>query len=246
MFAIVGYGFVGKGTEYLLTICGHGDYIGIHDPAAGFEISSWKYIQYGFLCVPTPEGEDGELDLTVLTEVYNMMLDNNVTPVIRSTIGPDQVSLFPKAIMMPEFLREAHWISDVEEINTLVLGGEQAPQLANHFKGKSTVVVDAATAAMYKLSRNAVLATKVILANQLKIVCDELGADYGALKEMFKADNTIGQSHWDVPGPDGKLGFGGKCFPKDLSHMSMLYGEQENIFDYVQRLNQSIRGTDGS
>jgi UDP-glucose 6-dehydrogenase len=245
MFAIIGYGFVGKGTEYLLNICGQSTNVRIHDPAHDLEISNWKHIDYGFLCVPTPQGTDGELDLSILTEVYNMMLDNDVVPVIRSTIGPDQVGLFPKAIMMPEFLREANWISDVEDINTLIIGGDRASELTPVFsRVKSVQVTTAVTAAMYKLSRNALLATKVVLANHIKQVCDSMGADYDQLTEMYQLDNTIGQSHWSVPGPDGKMGFGGKCFPKDLSHMSALCDSDNNLFEHVEKINSEIRGND--
>jgi len=243
MIAIMGYGFVGKGTEYLLQICGYTNQVQIHDPAQGHTVTNWEHVEYAFVCVPTPESETGDLDLSILTEVYQQLLDNDVTPIIRSTIGPDQVAQFPEAIMMPEFLREANWVKDVEEITTVILGGDGTEKLERIFTGKTVIHTDPVTAMMYKLSRNALLATKVILANQIKTVCERLDADYTELVKLFNNNNTLGQTHWDVPGPDGKLGFGGKCFPKDISHMSTLYGDdQDNIFNFVKNLNNTLRG----
>jgi len=240
MFAIVGYGFVGHGTEYLLDVCGNIERVQIHDPDQGYEIKDWSHVKYAFLCVPTPE-KNGTLDLEVLKETYNMVIENGAVPVIRSTIGPDQVAEFPKAVIMPEFLREQSWREDVEKIHFVILGGEVKEDLTKCFPGKRVFLVDQKTAMMFKLARNAALAVKVTMANEFKQVCDQYKVNYDELAAMFKMEGCLGITHWDVPGPDGKFGFGGKCFPKDLTHFDSLCGE-DNIFNTALNSNKVFRG----
>ena len=58
--------------------------------------------------------------------------------------------------------------------------------------------------------------------NEMKLICDGVGADWNLALKGFAADQRIGDSHLNVPGPDGRLGFGGACFPKDINaFMSM-------------------------
>jgi UDPglucose 6-dehydrogenase len=70
---------------------------------------------------------------------------------------------------------------------------------------------------MVKYFTNCFLATKVIFSNEMKQVCDPLNIDYDKVVEYALYDERLGRSHWSVPGPDGSLGFGGHCFPKDLN-----------------------------
>jgi UDPglucose 6-dehydrogenase len=69
---------------------------------------------------------------------------------------------------------------------------------------------------------NVFFASKVSLMNEFKQICDTIGGDWELALKGFVSDQRIGDSHLDVPGPDGKLGFGGSCFPKDINaFMSM-------------------------
>jgi UDPglucose 6-dehydrogenase len=72
-------------------------------------------------------------------------------------------------------------------------------------------------AELVKYTTNCFLATKVSFANEIKQVCDSLDVDYDKVVEYAIKDKRLGGSHWSVPGPDGLLGFGGSCFPKDLN-----------------------------
>jgi UDPglucose 6-dehydrogenase len=63
---------------------------------------------------------------------------------------------------------------------------------------------------------NCFLATKVSFMNEMKLISDVIGADWDLVVTGFSADERIGISHTKVPGHDGKLGFGGSCFPKDI------------------------------
>ena len=70
---------------------------------------------------------------------------------------------------------------------------------------------------MVKYFSNCFLATKVSFANEMKQICDGLDLDYDKVVEYATYDERLGKSHWAVPGPDGHLGFGGSCFPKDIN-----------------------------
>ena len=217
---IVGYGFVGKATEYLLTKVGAE--ISVYDPPLGFD-SANSEVDYVFLCVPTPLKGD-KLDTTILEEVYQQF--NNKQVVIRSTIGPDQVEKFPDAIIMPEFLRERSWKEDVDNPNLpLVIGfpGEVHEGFVSTFNNvKTPTVLGAKGASMFKLARNASLAMRVALANDFYEICQKHGIQYNEVANLLQTDIWLGGTHWQVPGPDGELGFGGNCFPKDLTHIANL------------------------
>ena len=81
---------------------------------------------------------------------------------------------------------------------------------------------------MVKYMTNAYLATKVSFANEIKLICDSLSIDYDDVVKITTLDNRIGNTHLTVPGPDGELGFGGHCLPKDLNALIYL-AEQNNL-----------------
>tara|TARA_B100000519_G_C13800328_1_gene230832 strand:- start:3 stop:389 length:387 start_codon:yes stop_codon:yes gene_type:complete len=82
---------------------------------------------------------------------------------------------------------------------------------------------------MIKTTTNSFFATKVTFANMLYDVCGSLGINYDNMVEaMQEADPRVGDLHWQVPGHDGKRGFGGKCLPKELSSMIAI-SKQNNI-----------------
>lgn len=238
---IVGYGFVGKATQYLFREALNFD-IDIHDPAQGYTAKESLY-DYIFLCVPTDlDSGTKKLSIATLKEVYEEWKDKGRV-VIRSTIGPDQVEQFPEAIIMPEFLREKHWKEDVDDKELpIIIGGEHVWCEPLYLKTCSlnkgdTIFVGAKQASMYKMARNSALAMRVALANEFKEICDKLDIDYDILTGMLSRDKVIGGTHWQVPGPDGKLGFGGKCLPKDLTHMSTLCYNEYNIMDDAIKAN---------
>ena len=74
-------------------------------------------------------------------------------------------------------------------------------------------------AEMIKYLTNCFLACKVSLANEFAQVAEKVGADWDTVWGIASTDERLGESHWKVPGPDGKKGFGGSCFPKDVNGM---------------------------
>ena len=236
---IVGYGFVGKATEYLLSKVNAE--ISIYDPPLGFD-TEVSEVDYVFLCVPTPL-KDNTLDTSILEKVYEQFKDKQT--VIRSTIGPDQVEKFPDAFIMPEFLRERSWKEDVDNPNLpLVIGfpGEVHEGFVSTFKDiKFPTVLGAKGASMFKLARNASLAMRVALANDFYEICEQHGIKYNEVANLLEKDIWLGGTHWQVPGPDGKLGFGGNCFPKDLTHISTLCYNIDNPMAVALTQNKSRR-----
>ena len=84
-------------------------------------------------------------------------------------------------------------------------------------------VTDTVTSELIKYTLNCFFSTKVSFMNEIKMLSNKIGADWDKLVEGFTSDSRIGDSHVDVPGPDGKFGFGGKCFPKDLNALMELF-----------------------
>ena len=97
---------------------------------------------------------------------------------------------------------------------------------------------------MVKYFSNTFLATKVSFANEMKMICDKLSIDYDKVVEYSTYDERLGKSHWAVPGPDGKLGFGGSCFPKDINALvvlSLLNGIEPKMLMATIKTNLNVR-----
>ena len=91
---------------------------------------------------------------------------------------------------------------------------------------------------------NCFLATKVSFMNEMKLISDEIDANWDDALEGFKLDKRVGHSHNDVPGHDGKLGFGGSCFPKDVSallYFSEKIGINLNTLSGAWKTNLEVR-----
>ena len=242
--AIIGYGFVGKATEYFLKEHLKMEDVLIHDPNLGYHVDNWGEIIYAFICVPTNLNEN-KLDTSIIDTILSE-LHVGVQPVIRSTIGPDQCVAYANRgiIIMPEFLRERHWKEDVDDPNIdLLIGCYNCDEFVDMMScgNKFVKQVTPIQASAIKMFRNAALAVKVGLANDFKGICDTLDTDYEVIKEFLEADVNLGGTHWSVPGPDKKEGFGGTCLPKDLTHASSLCYNTNNIMNTALEANKKRR-----
>ena len=92
---------------------------------------------------------------------------------------------------------------------------------------------------MVKYLTNTFLSVKVSFANEIYQLCDKLNIDYDKVVEYATYDKRLGDSHWSVPGHDGDFGFGGHCFPKDLSALIFL---SENL-DTISNVLTATRDT---
>ena len=199
-----------------------------------------------FVCLPTPMKKDGSCDTSIVENTV-MELDNlaltrqcsNRIVVIKSTIPPGTTEKLNEeckhiqVVFNPEFLTEANFIEDFKNQSRIIIGGPRPAstkvrQLFYKVFPKSHIIKTHSTIAeMVKYMTNTFLATKVSFANEMKMICDGLNIDYDKVVEYSTYDERLGKSHWAVPGPDGKLGFGGSCFPKDINALTHLAGELE-------------------
>jgi UDPglucose 6-dehydrogenase len=176
----------------------------------------------------------------VLKEVNKVQRGNSII-LLRSTMVPGSSSKFQKQfpklniVFNPEFLTERSANFDFINQSRFILGGQKdnvqkCSQLFRWRFGNSVPIIETnyQTAEIIKYMNNCFLATKVSFMNEMKLVSDKCGADWDMAVEGFIRDGRIGHSHIDVPGPDGKFGFGGSCFPKDVQAM-INYGKSIDV-----------------
>ena len=238
---IIGRGFVGSAVEF-----GFSAQTGCDAEVRIFDKDSSKSIHtlsetvnksdFIFLSVPTPSNPDGSMHLGILEaalqdiESVNKRKDNVV--LIRSTIIPGTTkklqNKFKKLnlVFNPEFLTERSAKFDFINQSRFILGGRKkytrmVTDLYRWRFGDSVPCIETnyETAELIKYMNNCYFATKVSFLNEMKLVADKCKADWDIAVEGFIRDGRIGHSHLSVPGPDGKLGFGGSCFPKDIQAM---------------------------
>ncbi len=210
-----------------------------------------------FICIPTPMRKSGECDTRLLKDVIGRVdrecsnLGSDLpTLVIKSTVSPgttqrinETVSSNLNVCFSPEFLTEANSIEDFKNQTRIIIGGEGAKKVKQMFRKPfpniPIVVTKSETAEMVKYFINCFLATKVTFANQMYDICESSNIDYDKVCEYALLDKRIGSSHLAVPGPDGDRGFGGHCFPKDLSAI-VYFAEQNNTFlDFLAQVGVS-------
>ena len=184
--------------------------------------------------------------------------DSKPTIVIKSTISPGTTDRLHRkykgvdVIFNPEFLTEANFLEDFKNQSRIILGGirrgtTKLRQIYSKvFPNVTIVKTGAKHAEMVKYFTNCFLATKVSFANEMKMLCDKLNLDYDKVVEYATYDERLGKSHWAVPGPDGELGFGGHCLPKDLSALINVavdnsLGLYINVLSGVLETNDKVR-----
>jgi len=214
-----------------------------------------------FVCVPTPMNKDGSCNICIVEDVVReinfVTVDTpNRIVAIKSTIPPGTTTIFNNQynnidiVFNPEFLTEANFIEDFKNQNRIIIGGPRPAttklrQVYSLVFPEATIIkTGSKTAEMVKYMTNTFLATKVSFANEIKMICDEIDIDYDKVVEYSTYDDRLGKSHWAVPGPDGKLGFGGSCFPKDLNaliHLSNFLGVDSPVLMGTWNTNVSVR-----
>jgi len=184
-----------------------------------------------FTCLPTPMNEDGSCDLSVIEDTIKQLneLGNGHIIIIKSTVPPGTTKRLNAQcenidiVFSPEFLTEANFIEDFRSQNRILIGGPRPASthvknmFGKVFQGIPIIKTGSNTAEMVKYFTNCFLATKVGFANEMRQICDQSEIDYDKVVEYSLYDNRIGSTHLSTPGPDGKRGFGGSCFPKDIN-----------------------------
>ena len=187
--------------------------------------------------------EDGSCSIALVTNVVKELESLSVPLkkiVIRSTV-PVGTSASLGVNFMPEFLTEANWQEDFRKNKDWIIGIDSEMDSPELWKSrepfselaglayKNILYTSTKEAECIKLIRNSFLAVKVSFFNEVESFCRNEGLDFETVRQGTTQDKRIGPSHSKVPGPDGKRGFGGTCFPKDLHSLyHQMYSEKRN------------------
>jgi len=186
-----------------------------------------------FVCVDTPPTYSGDADLSrVRAVVQELSEDGDHVLIMKSTVpagtGESIRRDMPDLsyVSCPEFLKEGTAVADFMNPDRVVIGAdagdeEAADAVARLYRplGGEILRTDVASAEMIKLASNAFLATKISFINEIANVCEEVGADVGQVARGMGLDERIGSSFLRAG-----IGYGGSCFPKDVSALKMLAG----------------------
>jgi UDPglucose 6-dehydrogenase len=186
-----------------------------------------------FVCVDTPPTYSGDADLSrVRAVVQELPEDGDHVLIMKSTVpagtGESIRRDMPNLsyVSCPEFLKEGTAVEDFMNPDRVVVGADAGDDAAADAVealyrplGGEILRTDVASAEMIKLASNAFLATKISFINEIANVCEEVGADVGQVAKGMGLDERIGGSFLRAG-----IGYGGSCFPKDVSALKMLAG----------------------
>jgi UDPglucose 6-dehydrogenase len=261
MIGIIGQGFVGNAIYQKFK-----EYFVVNtydlDPQKRNTDSLKKVVdksEFIFVCLPTPmKSIDGSCDISIVENVIEEInsIDKHVIVVIKSTIPPGTTEKLNRKyeniniVFNPEFLTEVNAVQDFNDQKRIVLGGPRPSTTklrriyTKVFPKAHIIKTDSTHAEMVKYLTNSFLATKVSFANEIYQICDKLNLDYDKVVEYSTLDERLGQSHWSVPGPDGDLGYGGHCFPKDvraLIHLAEKMSINPLMLKSTNKKNDQVR-----
>jgi UDPglucose 6-dehydrogenase len=208
--------------------------------------------EFAYLCVPTPQGDDGSADLSYIETAARqigpvlpaeaVVVNKSTVPVgstraVERVLGRDDVLV----VSNPEFLREGSAVHDFLNPDRIVIGSDDqsaAVRVASLYIGVTAplIVTDPASAETIKYASNAFLATKISFVNAMAAVCEAVGADVKDVVLGMGYDKRIGHEFLK-PGP----GWGGSCFPKDsraLVHIAETAGYSFDLLQGVITVNE--------
>ena len=233
---VIGWGFVGQATGKGLSK-NKKNKIFIYDKQRISPLTLEEVVEkseFIFICVPTPMHNDySGMNMAIVEEVAGQIAKvakgTNKIVIVKSTVLPGTtaglIKKYPKVnwAMNPEFLTQKNANYDFAHPYRTVLGasneevGDRLKKLYQTIypKNQPYFIMDVTSAELTKYMSNNMLAAKVLLADEFYFLSQKIGADYDTVRRAVGADPRIG-THLQVPGPDGDVGFGGACFPKDM------------------------------
>jgi UDPglucose 6-dehydrogenase len=210
-----------------------------------------------FIAVPTPPQPDGSVDLSFIERVardiaaamtsYKIVVDKSTVPVKTGDKVAETIKRYCKAktefdvVSNPEFLREGFAVEDLMKPDRVVIGvHSQRPvkamtEIYTPFKAP-IIITDINSAELIKHAANSFLALKISYINAVSIICEASGANVQEVANGMGMDVRIGRRFLDA-----SLGFGGSCFPKDLSafiQISEQLGYDFQLLKEVQNINE--------
>lgn len=222
---IIGLGAVGKGVHSLFP-----DAAVYDEPLGVGTREAINECDFAFVSVPTPQGEDGSCDTSIVEDVLSWCEAGII--ILRSTVSVGSTDRLrqesgKRIIFQPEYgpgETPDHPFKDVRDIRWIILGGrrEDTIPVADLYKKafNSNIALhqtDARTAELTKYMENCFLALKVTFCNEFYGMAESLGVDYNEMRELWLLDPRMNRSHtWVLP---DDRGYGGKCLPKDIAAM---------------------------
>jgi UDPglucose 6-dehydrogenase len=209
-----------------------------------------------FIAVPTPPMADGSVDLSFIEGVsreiagamraYKIVVDKSTVPVKTGEKVAETIKRYCKAkvdfdvVSNPEFLREGFAVDDFLKPDRVVVGVSSTrpvPALKEVYAPyhAPVIVTDINSAELIKHAANSFLALKISYINAVSVICELSGANVQEVAHGMGMDARIGRKFLDA-----SLGFGGSCFPKDLSafiRISESMGYKFGLLQEVQRIN---------
>jgi UDPglucose 6-dehydrogenase len=209
-----------------------------------------------FIAVPTPPLPDGSVDLSFIEKVareiagamtcYKVVVDKSTVPVKTGDKVVETIKRYCKArvefdvVSNPEFLREGFAVEDLMKPDRIVIG-VRSPRPVAAMKevyapfNAPVIVTDINSAELIKHASNSFLALKISYINAISVICEAAGANVQDVANGMGMDDRIGRRFLNP-----SLGFGGSCFPKDLSAFIKIaeqVGYDFNLLKEVQRIN---------
>ncbi len=216
-----------------------------------------------FLCLPTPQGEDGSADLSYVFAAaeeiaaiisksgdtsYKILVNKSTVPVgtsstVKKILGKYAIRNVD-VVSNPEFLREGYALEDFMRPDRIVIGSDSAASLEKIKElyepfvrqGNPIIEMDPVSAELTKYASNAYLATRITYMNELANLCERVGANIDLVRIGMGTDNRIGKRFLFAG-----IGYGGSCFPKDVNALIRTSIENESdmqILTAVDKLNR--------
>jgi len=188
-----------------------------------------------FLALPTQyDSNNKTYCLDPITETLDILKNKNYKGiiVIKSTVLPQTVNLLAEKYNLnlvhnPEFLTARTALEDLENQKHIVLGkaincdDDKFDSVVEFYKinypNAEISICTATESESMKIFLNTFYATKVQFFTEIYLLCNKLNINYNIVKELMLKNDWINPMHTNIPGPDGKISYGGLCFPKDTN-----------------------------
>jgi UDPglucose 6-dehydrogenase len=253
---IIGWGAVGSAVGKGFMMLGHE--VSKHDPKFNTTINDVLDTEIVFVCVPTPSGENGECDLSVVHSTIDSLKENNYRGIIalKSTSVPGTTQSIINTYQdndicfVPEFLRERSALEDFVRNHDVLAVGCHTDRAwhrvceAHAWLPKNKVRMTPTEAEILKYYSNTFNALRVVFANVMYEISERLDSDYDKILETFLMRGTASPDYLAC-GPEMR-GYGGMCLPKDTKAMGDLckrLGLPFELFDTIDHDNGQVKKT---
>lgn len=259
---IVGMGVVGRAIAAFFATK-KVDFIWLYDidkskwPATLYDIKSCDFI---FVCLPTPSNHYGACDTSTIWDFFRLVESTTNHWILKSTVPPGTTDSLasefklPNLFHSPEFMSSSSTIADFARPRQILVGGtamrgDDYFGQCDLFFGKFWPYVPAynmraVQSEFIKYLCNCYGAMQVSFFNEMRQIADALECDWQVARNGLLGNETTPATYSSVPGPDGKPGFGGDCFPKDLDALifkAKELGIKPTMLEATREKNREVR-----